>query len=242
MLKAVFQALAVYVIKPDEILLNALTSWAAFVDSVIITHVTGETPNPTDSGYTFARKARQVLQIQEERILGPDRVLEKLLSGVQRTIVFVDDFVGSGNQFIDTWNREINVGGKTWASFRRIAPLVRGAKFFYCPLICTDVGYKRIRQNCPEIILHPAHVLSRRYNALDPDSLIWPNELKSTACEFIRKASLRAGIPDNNGGVNDWRGFKKLGLTLAIGDSVPDATLPIFYWEQNGWKPLIRRC
>src|SRR5947208_14205280 len=42
-------------------------SWRAFVDSVIVTRVTGEIPSDTDSGYTFARKARQLLGIPEER-------------------------------------------------------------------------------------------------------------------------------------------------------------------------------
>lgn len=241
MLKAAFQGLSAYVVRRDEPLLNALTSWATFVDSVIITHVTGEVPSPTDSGYAFARKARQVLQIPEERILGPDKVLEILLLGVPRPIVFVDDFVGSGSQFIQTWRRLINVAGRGRTSFERIAPLIRGAKFFYCPLICTEIGYQRIRDMCPEVVLHPAHMLSSRSSALDADSIIWPENLKPTAVEFLRKASSRGGIPDTNGGVNDWRGFNKLGLALAIGDSVPDATMPIFYWEKNGWKPLIRR-
>lgn len=241
MLKAAFQALSAYVLRRDESLLNALTSWATFVDSVIITHVTGEVPSPTDSGYAFARKARQVLQIPEERILGPTDALERLLSGAPRPVIFVDDFVGSGKQFIQTWRRPINTVGRARTSFERIAPLIRGARFFYCPLICTEIGYQRIRDTCPEVVLNPAHILSRRYSALDPDSIIWPEDLKPTAVEFIRRASARAGIPDKNGGVNDWRGFNKLGLALAIGDSVPDATMPIFYWEQNGWKPLIRR-
>jgi len=74
------------------------------------------------------------------------------------------------------------------------------------------------------------------------DSIFWPDPLKHGANEAIKKASLRAGLPDTGGAkVNDWQGFYKLGLALGFYNSVPDATLPIFYWEKNGWKPLIRR-
>jgi hypothetical protein len=49
-------------------------------------------------------------------------------------------------------------------------------------------------------------------------------------------------MPDTDGAVvNDWQGFHKLGLALAFQHCVPDATLPLFYWEHNEWHPLIRR-
>ncbi|MGI4789714.1 MAG: phosphoribosyltransferase-like protein [Janthinobacterium lividum] len=70
---------------------------------------------------------------------------------------------------------------------------------------------------------------------------MWPDHLRTSALDFLEKVSHRVGIYDTHGGVNDWQGFNKLGLSLGFEHSVPDATLPIFYWEQNGWKPLLRR-
>jgi hypothetical protein len=160
---------------------------------------------------------------------------------VQRAgpIIFVDDFVGSGSQFIKTWRRQVPLSGST-SSFERITA-VRGAEFYYCPLVCTEYGFERIKKECAAVQLHPAHLLPRKYSALDPNSVIWPNHLRTTAISFLQAVSTRAGIPDTNGNVDDWRGFHQLGLAIAMGDSVPDATLPIFYWERNGWIPLIRR-
>jgi len=57
---------------------------------------------------------------------------------------------------------------------------------------------------------------------------------------FWRVPATRAGIPDT-GGVNDWRGFHRLGLCLALHHKTPDATIPLLYWNQNGWQPLVRR-
>ena len=59
---------------------------------------------------------------------------------------------------------------------------------------------------------------------------------------WIADASRRGGVPDTNGAQpGDWRGFAKLGLALAFEHGVPDATLPLFYWDGPGWEPLMRR-
>jgi len=214
------------------------STWRQFVDTVVITYVTGEIPNPSDSGYGFARRARQLIGIDENRIVTPDEAVRRIVQQ-PGPVIFVDDFVGSGNQFLETWRRAVPLSGST-LSFERIKA-IRGAEFYYCPLVCTEYGFHRIRAECPSVRLQPAHLLSSKYSALDQHSIIWPNHLRSSAIDFLRAASARAGISDTNGNVDDWRGFHCLGLAIAIGDSVPDATLPIFYWERNGWIPLIRR-
>jgi hypothetical protein len=240
MFKAAVQRLSMRVVTGIGSLAAAQTAWQTFISSAIVTYVTGEMPNPSDSGFTFARKARQVLGISEAHIVHPSQALEVLLTGSLRPIVFVDDFVGSGNQFVHTWKRLVLISGSQ-TSFERIAALHAGAPLYYCPLLCTETGLAAINKACPGIAVSPAHILSSRYSAFSAESIFWPKDLQATATEFIRQASDRAGIPDNNGRVNDWRGFRKLGLAIAFAHSVPDATLPLFYWEQRGWRPLVRR-
>ena len=54
---------------------SVVTRWHQFVDSVIVVPVSGEHPGPTDSGYSFARLARDRLGISERRILdAPDAI------------------------------------------------------------------------------------------------------------------------------------------------------------------------
>jgi hypothetical protein len=239
MFKAAFQDLSRSVARPADSFLMLQASWRSFWDTLLVTYVTGETPNPTDSGFVFARKARQLLGIPEERIMRPDDAVRTL---IQRPgpLVFVDDFVGSGNQFWETWRRPVLLPNSVMVSFEKLAT-VRGNSFFYCPLISTEAGYNRLRTQCPGVLVSPVHILSNRYSALADDSLVWPPDLRASALGFLKSASERAGIPDNDGNVNDWRGFHKLGLAITFAHSVPDATLPIFYWEENGWKPLMRR-
>src|ERR1043165_5167341 len=187
--------------------LNLKATWRAFVDGAIITYVTGEIPNVTDSGFTFARKARQLLGIPEDRIMSPDEALRQIYNKGPRDIVFVDDFVGSGDQFTATWQRLWDVSPSLRTSFGRVAASTRGTRFFYCPLLCTQQGYERLRQAYPEITLAPAHIVSDRYSVFSPESIVWPPDLKNTAAKFVRNASMRAGVRDIS-----WRGYNDLGL------------------------------
>ena len=211
--------------------------WKEFLDNLMITIVTGEEPKVTDSGHLFARKARS-LGIPEGRIVSPDQASEWIQSGFDGPVVFVDDFVGSGRQFITAWDRpHLN----KYDSFKALAPIFH-AKFYYCPAFCTEFGLQEIKNECPEVTVNPGILIPNNYGALASDSIIWPSKLQNTAKEFIRTASQRAGIRDTGGTTpDDWRGFAGLGLTIAFEDSVPDATLPMLYWEQNGWRPLMRR-
>jgi len=226
-------------IRGGSTFLNGKANWQSFLDTLIITPVTGETPNVSDSGNQFARKARKLLAIRESQLMDQKKCIEAIISDGLKPVVFVDDFVGSGEQFLTMWNREMQLESSGSISFKKIAE-IKNNKFFYCPVICTEYGYDRIRNYCPEVVINPAHILSNRYSALANDSVIWPKHLQNSAYKFLHATSVRAGLGQNCS-TNDWRGFHNLGLAIAFDDSVPDATLPIFYWEENGWKPLIKR-
>ena len=211
--------------------------WSRFLDGVLVTLVTGEEPSVTDSGHVFARKARH-LGIPQQRILSPEKACARVQRGFGGSVVFVDDLVGSGNQFIKTWHRTYGTQGESFATLASVSR----AKFYYCAAFCTEFGLNRINSACLGITVSPGILVPDYYGALAPNSVVWPTRLKSTAEEFLQLASARAGIPDTGGTQpNDWRGFASLGLTIGFENSVPDATLPIFYWEQNGWRPLMRR-
>jgi hypothetical protein len=232
-----FQQISSLIVDRDDTHTVAVAAWQRFCDTVLIVNVEGEIPNPTDSGYAYSRRARQLLGIAEARVLSASGVLERVLSGDTGPIVFVDDFVGSGSQFVTSWYRGWTLADGQEHSFATLSGTVPN-RFFYCPLVCTSIGLETIMLDCTDIVVAPAHTLSAQYNLLSPDCHLWPAHLRPTAADFVRSASTRAGIPEY--GTSGWRGFHDLGLGLAIDDSVPDATLPIFYWDQ-GWTPLIRR-
>jgi hypothetical protein len=209
------------------------------MDTVYVTYVSGESPNPSDSGFSFARRAKKLLGISEDRIVHHPDLLSLILAGVARNVVFVDDFAGTGNQFLTTWRRPYQVPAGPILSFERASPL-RGLSFYYCPVLCAELGARRIHTEAPRVGLYPAHVLPASMSVFSPDSRVWPIHLRSTATSFIQRASARAGLPDYGGTKpGDWRGFAALGLTVALASGTPDATIPLFTTTLNGWKPLV---
>ncbi len=114
--------------------------------SAVYTPVTGEIPNPTDSGYLMCRKARQLLDIPEDLILDPKLALVHASLG--KTVVFLDDFIGSGDQFLETWNRKY--GRSSPHSFSEIHNRT-GFTAIYITLVTTDFGLNNINTAAPNV-------------------------------------------------------------------------------------------
>lgn len=235
--RAAVQRLSVSIVRSATSVQDARNRWRRFLASVQVTYVQGEDPNPTDSGLLFARKARQVLDINEKQITEPKQALSALLQKPDSPVMIVDDFVGSGNQMIETWHRSyISTAGQpdTFAG-----AVQNGASVYFVPIVATQYGLEEVKSKCSGLTISPAHVLDDRYSLTAPDSVLWPDDLKSDALSFLYNASRRAGIVDEC--EFGWRGFHDLALALAFHHSVPDSTLPLFFWNRNGWKPLIAR-
>jgi hypothetical protein len=236
MFAAAFHSLCQIVLSPQQPLASAEADWQRFRNDVLVTYVTGETPNPTDSGFAFARRARQDLGLDERQIIHPNEALSRVSSGTASWLLFVDDFVGSGDQFISTWQREYDDAPLGAQSFRAIASSGTSARFIYCPVICTQIGYDAIKLTCPQVLVRPCHVLGAEYRVVGKDSMFWPPKLLDSAWQFVLTASKRAGISEH-----DALGHNALGMAIAFEHSVPDATIPIIYHKTDTWCPLLRR-
>jgi hypothetical protein len=240
--RGAFQNISQLVIDNKDNYFSASAQWNQFVDSAIVVRVEGRHSSDADSGFIFTRLARDTLGIAEDQILSPAKALERLRKMPRGNVVFVDDFVGSGEQFENTWNKIHQLSDMAHASFRSVVSTIGAGAvgFYYCPLVCTDKGRKHITSACPLVRLVPAHVLPESYSALSSGSVIWRDDMRIDGPEFVRTASEKAGIPDRDGEEGCWRGYKKLGLALAFSHGWPDAILPIFTHEANGWKPLLK--
>lgn len=244
--KSSFISISKYVITDKTNIYNAKNEWSNYLDNVYVLKVTGEEPSDADSGYLFSRWARDLLGVSEERLIQPSKAFELISSGDPINFIFVDDFVGSGNQFIEFWQ---NQNFSKNVSFASLTASRTNCSFIYCPTICTDYGRDQINRFCPMVKLIAAHFYGEVHNALNSHSYIWRN-FRDGGPEFIKEVSLKIGIPDLSGGVNvnsngtkivSWQGYLKLGLALSFAHGWPDATLPIFYFNENGWKPLLKK-
>lgn len=214
--------------------------WNRFLDNVLITPLHGEDPNPADSGYSFARKARQVLGIDEDQLIAPARAIVELSDDPDRPLVFVDDFVGSGQQFSRTWMRRYRRQAmrKSIRSMQRDNPRLR---IYYCNAVMTERGLSFISRRYPRVTLSSGNIYPEAYSFVDAASEMWPTDSLSEGVDFLERSSKALGYQDTDGDEDDWRGFHKLGLGLAFDHSTPDATLPLFFHDADGWIPLVRR-
>ena len=225
-------ALSCEISRPGSSYVEKQRLWRDFLDSVIVSAPTGEVPNPTDSGFIFQRWARTEVGIDESRIVLASDLRSAVEARGGPPLIMVDDFAGSGEQFLNTWQRQVwPTSPKTLEELAA----VHSIDVYYLPLIATQYAIDRISREAPGATLRPSHVLSDVYNALDPNTIVFPDDLKADAAAFIRDASAAAGI-------TKWvDGFHHLGLNIAFGHSIPDACLALLWSEEGGWKPLMSR-
>lgn len=207
-----------------------------FYDETVFVLVQGEQPSASDSGYMYARKLRDKLGVQEKRIKDPVSAL-KIINQF-RNVVFVDDFIGSGQQMLHTWHGKHEIAPGQIISFEDVSVL--GAhRFYYCATVCSSVGHANLSQALPNLSLFAANVLREEDSLIYPGRPIWRGRYDESMA-LLKRYSVKAGYQAENGGEDDWRGFHRQGLGLAYWHGVPDATLPVFRSTRNDWKPLVR--
>jgi len=237
LLRASIQALSAEITTRAASLGEAKAAWSKFLGSLLVTYVHGEKPQATDSGHLFARKARQVLFLEDRQILEPGEAIAALLERSDGTLLLLDDFVGSGRQMHASWQRTYSAANGKTGTLKALSE--NGIRVIYTPLVATTYGLGELKRLCSGLEVRAAHELDSRYSLTHTDSILWPEALKADGRDFLHAASMRAGIVENF--KYGWEGFHQLALALAFWHSVPDATLPLFYWDKNGWIPLVRR-
>lgn len=241
--RSAFQNLSQLVVQNKDNYFSASAQWNQFVESAIVVRVEGNRSSDADSGFIFTRMARDIVGVKEERILPPAKALERLRATPRGNVIFVDDFVGSGEQFEDTWTKNHQLSNLAAVSFKSLVATIgsQSVGFYYCPLVCAEVGRQHIAGKCPLVKIVPAHMLPNTYSALSENSVIWRDDMKTTGPDFVERASATARIPFRSGQEGCWKGYRELGLALAFAHGWPDAILPIFTHQQNGWKPLLKK-
>lgn len=233
LLKASLQRLA------NKLLLSGHTELAAVTASPKVAFVTveGETPSATDSGNLFARKLRDRLGVPEDRILRPAQAIASL--GQYEMYVFVDDFVGSGQQMLHTWRRPYTVRGVAQPVSFQLAATAKVAEFAYCSAVCSSLGNRELTRDAPALALTSSHFLAPTDSLADAGAPLWKDINFKDGIAFLEKYGRKCGYLADDGTEDDWRGFNKQALSLAFAHGTPDATLPIFRSTRGGWKPLV---
>lgn len=209
-------------------LLSALTT-------AVFTPVRGERPNLTDSGLMLCRRARQLIGIPESLIVETGAAIDHAYAG--KTVVFLDDFIGSGDQFLATWRGKDN--GRSF----EVAQSKSGFVAIYLTLVSTTFGLSKIEKLASTVAVCATHVLDEQSTV---EGLLKRSpQLQVALHDFLRKYSARLAPKEeyiaNNASYLSL-GYKERGLLLGFEHGIPDSTLPIFWAPGNdNWEPLIER-
>jgi hypothetical protein len=218
--------------------LGAQAAHKIFAEAVF-TSIEGEDPNVTDSGNLFCRKLRQTLSLDDQRFAPPIEAVEAALNG--RTVIFLDDMLGSGTQFLRTWNRGYRKAAPY--SFNDIA-VTSGIRAYYLTLIATRKGYERLSTDVPDVVVAATHIIDDSDSVRGiPKTGVLPeiSDLAEAVDQLITAVGLRLPPYLNTPALRKL-GHDELGLLIAFDHSTPDSTLPIFWGEgDENWTPLVRR-
>ena len=181
---------------------------------------------PTKSGYVAGRSLRRSLGFSNSWIVNGTRAPGLLASG--RTIIFFDDFLGTGKQFTK------------FVRSRRLEASVKSGRCIYATLAAHKKGLSKLRKIYPYLHLVTVEVLNNNHALFDAEGGSFPDSENTTAIarsfyyEFLRKRRI---------GTKKIRlGFGSLELLYAFEDAVPNNSLPILWWPQsNSWQPLFDR-
>src|SRR5215213_1260662 len=138
-------------------------------------------------------------------------------------VVFLDDFLGTGNQARQVWENVASPIHK-----------VTGADFYYATLVAYSHGQENLRRASNFLPL-TVDTLSESDSPFSENNSVFDNEDDKTRCEQIVEKYGKRLYP------NHPLGYRRTQGMVGFFYSTPNNTLPIFWASQNDWRPLLAR-
>lgn len=210
---------------------NPQDAWRSYRNSVLVTFPGSEDQNPTDSGHQFALLARKKFGLPQSNIYQPADLVHHLRKRSDRvSVLFVDDILGSGDQFLDCWRELIYIDETATSLEQELCRL--DARVDFVVAVATSTGIDELKEHAPRVAVTAGSSLDPEASAQHPHTRVAAGHQPIDLELFLQKYADRAGY-DHNG---IW-GHKRLATTIAFEHGVPDTTLPIF-WHAENWIPL----
>lgn len=147
-------------------------------------------------------------------------------------IILVDDFIGSGDQFIE------------FSTQFELTHRLKTTKILYCPLIGFEDGLTRIKDTYPELVIIPGENMYKSdglFNGSDDD--FFKNDNQNTignVKDFLDQMHKKYSPKMKN-----WLGYNKSGLPLSFEWGCPSQAPSILYMEysskRKSWNRLFNR-
>lgn len=188
-----------------------------------------ETDPPTKSGPLVLRRLQRILQIRQKWMCWPWQATDDIGKKGVETVIFVDDFLGSGRQFVKFF--------KQW----EFDKYTEGVRYFYAPVVAHQQGIDHLASQLPVVCVVPAETLGDSHAFFSNGvwerlgrGCISADEAKAWYLEF-------AGQKDIDPNEVGRLGYGDLALTFGFSHSTPNNSLPILWYETTSWQPLLER-
>jgi hypothetical protein len=136
--------------------------------------------------------------------------------GPDDTVVFVDDFSGSGTQACDAWPV--------------IEELLPGKPKIYLALVAATVAARTRIHRETEIVLVPHQTLAETENIFSPYCDCFSDDEKEDILRYCRRLDK-----------SEPKGFGECGLVLVFAHNCPNNSIPILHKTTQNWEGLFRR-
>jgi hypothetical protein len=189
-----------------------------------------DSSKPHESGPAVTRIAVQRLGIPDASVLFPGDIQDHHLTSHER-IIFIDDNVGSGDQFKDFWTDYPFSNQK-----QLLSEAVESSqlKVYSLSLVAVKQSLVKLQGMFPKVTFRAAQELSAEYEIFSPESIVWSNDAERLEAQAAINTLL------NERGVPTY-GHANLSFGVIMHQTIPDWSHPMLWRERPDWKPLLRR-
>lgn len=179
------------------------------------------------SGQIVLRQYDRSGVVHKNHFVDVASLMQKIENEDVGTVVYIDDFCGTGKQFCDFY------------SHYELQNIPNDIEQMYIPLCCYEDGRSEVNKKNSNVNVHPVELLTRDNKFFcEKNGTFRGDNLNSiyTAKAYYKELLSYHGIR-----LKEPFGFGSLELTYAFKMSTPNNILPIFYTNKGSWKPLLVR-
>ncbi len=178
-----------------------------------------------DSSAHFAYLFRQIHDLPLDIFINS---IDEIKPDAQ-TLIFVDDFIGTGDTVLK-FNQSLKNAG-IFTKFPKI-------QIYYLSLIVTELGLKKIQSSDANCKLIYAEMIPQEYKVFSPDTKILSG-YSASDMKIAQITCQKIGIFLE--GDMYALGYKNSELLIGLHHNIPNNTLPVIWSSNKDWVPIFPR-
>lgn len=206
-------------------LLNILKNQVSEEHKIRLVTVANPQDRPGKSNDTVFRMYRRKLDFNDSWFIKPNEVEREIQNGIT-TFIFIDDFLGTGNQFGSMWNIE------------GFSLKLKDSNVMYCPLVAHVEGVNKLNNLNSDLKIIAGENLNEDCDVFKfafIDGVNTTDGAKEFYKNMLEKYNFKNLLEENT------FGYGNLGLAYTFSHASPDNCLQIIWEPQEGWEPLIKK-